>query len=111
MSHKFQVNLRGIINLLSEHLYSGPQVFVRELLQNGVDAIQARAYLEPENKGEIHLEVVPGKDGGSPTLIFTDNGIGNPRVSGDHRTKFKTWTPKGFYRPIRSRSTLMFYRQ
>ncbi|EJO71398.1 HSP90 family protein [Leptospira kirschneri] len=76
MSHKFQVNLRGIINLLSEHLYSGPQVFVRELLQNGVDAIQARAYLEPENKGEIHLEVVPGKDGGSPTLIFTDNGIG-----------------------------------
>lgn len=76
MSHKFQVNLRGIINLLSEHLYSGPQVFVRELLQNGVDAIQARAYLEPENKGEIHLEVVPGKDEGSPTLIFTDNGIG-----------------------------------
>lgn len=76
MSHKFQVNLRGIINILSEHLYSGPQVFVRELLQNGVDAIQARAYLEPENKGEIHLEVVPGKDGGSPTLIFTDNGIG-----------------------------------
>ncbi|EMG21175.1 hypothetical protein LEP1GSC150_2330, partial [Leptospira interrogans serovar Copenhageni str. LT2050] len=44
MSHKFQVNLRGIINLLSEHLYSGPQVFVRELLQNGVDAIQARSY-------------------------------------------------------------------
>ncbi|EMN26235.1 GHKL domain protein [Leptospira kirschneri serovar Sokoine str. RM1] len=38
--------------------------------------MQARAYLEPENKGEIHLEVVPGKDGGSPTLIFTDNGIG-----------------------------------
>ena len=33
------VNLRGIIDLLSKHLYSGPEVFVRELLQNGVDAI------------------------------------------------------------------------
>ncbi|EKN86146.1 GHKL domain protein [Leptospira interrogans str. 2003000735] len=76
MSHKFQVNLRGIINLLSEHLYSGPQVFVRELLQNGVDAIQARSYLEPENEGEIHLEIIPGKDGTPPTLIFTDNGVG-----------------------------------
>ena len=37
--HKFQINLRGIIDLLSNHLYSSPDVFVRELLQNGVDAI------------------------------------------------------------------------
>ena len=41
--HKFQINLRGIIDLLSNHLYSSPDVFVRELLQNGVDAIRARA--------------------------------------------------------------------
>src|SRR5438445_8077002 len=38
----FQVNLRAIIELLSNHLYSGPQVFIRELLQNCVDAIRAR---------------------------------------------------------------------
>ena len=31
MEHKFQINLRGIIDLLSHHLYSGPEVFVREL--------------------------------------------------------------------------------
>src|SRR5687768_15182064 len=42
---KFQVDLRGIIRVLSESLYSSPQVFVRELLQNATDAIAARRML------------------------------------------------------------------
>ena len=41
-AHAFQVDLRGIVDLLSHHLYSSPRVFVRELLQNAVDAITAR---------------------------------------------------------------------
>ena len=36
---KFKVNLGGMIDILSNHLYSSPDVFVRELMQNGVDAI------------------------------------------------------------------------
>ncbi|MGH7174305.1 MAG: HSP90 family protein [Gemmataceae bacterium] len=77
MDYKFQINLRGIIELLSNHLYSGPEVFLRELLQNGVDAIRARLNLDPSHQGEITLEVL-GKGGGKqpPTLAFTDNGIG-----------------------------------
>ena len=35
----FQVNLKGMIALLSEHIYSNPNTFVRELLQNCVDAM------------------------------------------------------------------------
>ena len=67
MEHKFQINLRGLIDLLSNHLYSTPEVFVRELLQNGVDAIRARSYLESRHAGEITIEVHerPGKP---PTL-------------------------------------------
>ena len=38
----FQVNLKGMIALLSEHIYSNPNTFVRELLQNCVDAILTR---------------------------------------------------------------------
>jgi molecular chaperone HtpG len=38
MEYRFQVNLGGIIDLLSNHIYRSPQVFIRELLQNGVDA-------------------------------------------------------------------------
>ncbi|MEQ8786147.1 MAG: HSP90 family protein [Pirellulaceae bacterium] len=72
---RFQVDLSGIIDLLSNHLYSGPRVFVRELLQNGVDAIRARSRLEPEHVGRIRIEVVRSGNG-PPTLIFEDNGVG-----------------------------------
>jgi molecular chaperone HtpG len=41
-SETFQVDLRGLVDLLSHHLYSSPKVYVRELLQNGIDAVTAR---------------------------------------------------------------------
>ena len=72
----FQVNLRGIIELLSGHLYSGPNVYIRELLQNSVDAITARRTVEPEIVGDIAFELVPGGNNNLPTLVVSDNGIG-----------------------------------
>jgi len=74
--HKFQVDLGGIIDLLSNHLYSGPEVFLRELLQNAVDAITARVQLNPTHQGSVQLEVIKGKAGMRSTLIVDDNGIG-----------------------------------
>ena len=74
--HRFQVDLRGLIDLLSQHLYSGPSVFIRELLQNGVDAIAARRGLDAEHEGFIELEVMSGGVDQPPTLMFRDNGIG-----------------------------------
>lgn len=75
MEYKFQVNLTGIIDLLSKHTYSSPQVFIRELLQNASDAILARRYLEPEHQGEMLIESLRGEDE-TPVLIFRDHGIG-----------------------------------
>lgn len=49
MEYRFQVNLGGIIDQLSNHIYSSPQVFIRELLQNGVETIIARNISEPEH--------------------------------------------------------------
>lgn len=71
----FQVNLKGMIDLLSNHLYSTPQVFIRELLQNAVDAITARKQVEPFYEGKIGLEVYQS-EGTPPTLYIEDNGIG-----------------------------------
>jgi molecular chaperone HtpG len=75
VEHQFRINLRGIIDLLSNHLYSGPEVFLRELLQNAVDALRARSLREPAHQGSITLEVhnPPGR---SPTLIVSDDGVG-----------------------------------
>lgn len=76
VNHHFQVNLRGVIELLSDHLYSGPEVFVRELLQNAVDAIRAREKLEQDFQGEIELELSKGRSGEPPTLLISENGVG-----------------------------------
>ncbi|WP_033442864.1 HSP90 family protein [Saccharothrix sp. NRRL B-16314] len=73
MAHTFGVDLRGIIDLLSHHLYSSPRVYARELLQNAVDAITARRALQPDAPGEVVIEPV-GSSGG--TLRISDTGIG-----------------------------------
>jgi molecular chaperone HtpG len=70
MSRSFGVDLRGIIELLSQHLYSSPRVYVRELLQNAVDAITARG----ATAARIMIE--PAERTGDGTLRISDNGIG-----------------------------------
>lgn len=70
----FQVNLKGMIELLSEHIYSAPNVFIRELLQNGVDAATARRSIDSDHKGTINIYL--NKVKGIPQIIFEDDGIG-----------------------------------
>jgi len=70
----FQVNLKGMIELLSEHIYSAPNVFIRELLQNGVDAATARRTIDESHTGEVNIYL--NKVDGMPQMIFEDNGIG-----------------------------------
>ena len=67
----FQVNLKGMIALLSEHIYSNPNTFVRELLQNCVDAITALRNIDENYKGRIDVFLNEDK-----TVVFRDNGIG-----------------------------------
>ena len=69
-SSNFQVDLRGIVDLLSHHLYGSPRVYVRELLQNAVDAVTARRELDPDAPGQVRLVVGEGR------LEVHDTGIG-----------------------------------
>jgi molecular chaperone HtpG len=70
MSRSFGVDLRGIIELLSQHLYSSPRVYVRELLQNAIDAITARG------EGPARIVIEPAEQTGDGTLRISDTGIG-----------------------------------
>ncbi|WP_285774667.1 HSP90 family protein [Microtetraspora sp. NBRC 13810] len=70
MESAFQVDLRGVVDLLSRHLYSSPRVYVRELLQNAVDAITARGAGDHAVPGRIALEV------GGGVVRVHDNGVG-----------------------------------
>ncbi|WP_295821412.1 HSP90 family protein [uncultured Deinococcus sp.] len=71
MTHAFAVDLRGLIDLLSEHLYAGPEVYVRELMQNGVDAIRAR-----QDSGGAPFTPALEFSIQDDTLTFTDCGTG-----------------------------------
>jgi molecular chaperone HtpG len=69
---QFTVDLRGLVEILSHHLYRNERVYLRELVQNAHDAIQARAVLGHPVDGEI--EIVPAR--GYEQLVVRDNGIG-----------------------------------
>lgn len=69
----FEVDLRGIVDLFSRHLYSHPGVYLRELLQNGHDAVQARRLVDPgAPPGELRISPA----GAHNPFSFADNGIG-----------------------------------
>ena len=70
----FHVDLRGVVDLLSHHLYSSPRVYLRELLQNAVDAITARAEEEPDAPRRVR--VVPADLSPDGCLHVEDTGIG-----------------------------------
>ncbi|WP_020098125.1 HSP90 family protein [Microbacterium sp. 11MF] len=71
-AQQFQVDLRGVIDLLSRHIYSSPRVFLRELLQNAVDAIAARRALDG---GGGRIRITPVSDG-STEFVMRDDGVG-----------------------------------
>ena len=69
-THTFQVDLRGLVDLLSHHLYSSPRVYVRELLQNAVDAVTARRRSDAAAPAWVRITA----DGGR--LVVEDPGVG-----------------------------------
>lgn len=72
MREQFKVDLRGIVDILSHHLYSSERVYLRELLQNARDAIQARSRTDSSYVGAV--DVRPARNGEPMTV--RDNGIG-----------------------------------
>jgi molecular chaperone HtpG len=70
-SRTFQVDLRGVVDLLSHHLYASPRVYVRELLQNAVDAITARRAVNASAPAQVWIETT-----GEGGVRVSDTGIG-----------------------------------
>lgn len=68
----FQVDLRGVVDLLSRHLYSSPRVYLRELMQNAVDAAVVRG----EADDRPTLTIVPTDVASDGRLHALDSGVG-----------------------------------
>ncbi len=69
---QFQVDVRGVVDLLSRHIYSGPQVYLRELLQNAHDAIVARREVDGGG-GLIRISPLDDHTG---EFVLRDDGVG-----------------------------------
>jgi molecular chaperone HtpG len=77
VSQTFRVDLRGIVDLLSHHLYTSPQVYARELLQNAVDAITAVRQDDAEAAPHTgRIAIASSETTGDSSLTISDNGIG-----------------------------------
>lgn len=79
---RFELEYERILKLLMDKsLYPDPSLFLRELLQNALDACRLRkALIEEENPAAQytpHIVVWDNSDNpDDPTIVFQDNGIG-----------------------------------
>lgn len=73
--HKMQMKLDGIVSILAENLYTNPDIFIRELIQNGHDALVKRCLLD-KNFTEDHARIDIVINVQNQTLSISDNGAG-----------------------------------
>ena len=75
--HPINLHLPGILQLLSEHLYSDPKVALRELIQNAHDSCQRRLVENPDPGYKPRIDIM--LDPANHWFIIQDNGSGLTR--------------------------------
>src|SRR5450631_3284917 len=75
--HPIEVDLERILPLLAREIYTSPFAFLRENVQNAVDAIRMQKYRERRQKRRATHEIRIALDGNR--LSITDTGIGMTR--------------------------------
>ncbi len=79
-THEFKTEVKQILNLIINSLYSNREIFLRELISNGSDAIDRlrfKSQTEPDILGDdadLRIRLIPNKE--NRTLEVSDNGIG-----------------------------------
>ena len=79
-TRQFQTEVRQVLKLIINSLYSNSDIFLRELISNASDAIDKlrfKAQTEPDLLGEDNeFKIKITRDGIKRTLEIADNGIG-----------------------------------
>jgi len=80
MSKKeFKTESKKLLDMMVNSIYTNKEIFLRELISNGSDAIDKRYFKSLTDEslrldGEYEIRITPNKD--ERTLTITDNGIG-----------------------------------
>lgn len=81
---EFQAEVKQLLQLVIHSVYSSSDLFLRELVSNGADALDKLRLASYRDKdleadtSDLHLEIVP--DAEARTLTVRDNGIGMDRA-------------------------------
>ena len=82
-THSFQAEVQSLLNLMIHSLYSNKEIFLRELVSNGSDALDKFRFAELTNRNLLpssrELGVLISADKDNRKLIIEDNGIGMNR--------------------------------
>lgn len=82
-TYEFQTEVKQLLNIIINSLYSNREIFLRELISNASDAIdrlQFESQTNPDILGEdadFKIKLIPDKE--NRTLTVKDNGIGMTR--------------------------------
>ncbi len=81
--HEFQAEVRRLMDIVVNSLYTDREVFVRELVSNASDALEKLRYLQLTEKEvsdpDLPLEIEITTSSEENTVTFTDYGIGMSR--------------------------------
>ncbi|MCJ8501177.1 molecular chaperone HtpG [Desulfatitalea alkaliphila] len=79
-THEFKTEVRQVLNLIINSLYSNQEIFLRELISNASDAIDKvrfQSQTDPDIlNGDSDFKIKIRPDGIARTLEISDNGIG-----------------------------------
>ncbi|NXS55120.1 TRAP1 protein, partial [Brachypteracias leptosomus] len=75
--HEFQAETKKLLDIVARSLYSEKEVFIRELISNGSDALEKlRHRLMAEGKALPEMEIHLQTDSSKGTITIQDTGIG-----------------------------------
>ncbi len=92
------VDLNGLMSVLSKHLYSTPMVAVRELVQNAHDSIIRRQLEDPDDTWQASSRIDVIADSTQHTLRIIDTGAG---LTEEEIHKYLATVGTGYTRKLR----------
>jgi TNF receptor-associated protein 1 len=78
--HQFQAEIQQLLNIVIHSLYTDKEIFIRELISNGADALEKLRFLQSSGQAvyqpDLALKISVQSDEKENTITFTDTGVG-----------------------------------
>ncbi|MGH7902175.1 MAG: ATP-binding protein, partial [Thermodesulfobacteriota bacterium] len=81
--HEFQAEVKQVLDIVINSLYTNKEIFIRELISNASDALEKLRYIQLTEEDvfddNLPLEINISTDDGANTITIKDFGVGMTR--------------------------------